>query len=344
MLADQGDITMVGHTVDQDGVLLSTTSVDVRGTVHLLTDTHDSTASVVLAPGSVTEILPEDDGQTANDSQRAADLAASIADNQGAAQSHRCGAERLQHACRPAGREPHRNIHRRHRGGAGWRRGAGARWPGGGECGQSITVQSGATIDVSGTNAVLPASANTLLISGVVPYELRDSAANRSGGIDFATVAVDERTLVEIASGAYAGNIYTAGGLLEVSGNLGLVPHGIQEWSSIGGQVILQAASNVGGTLVGGTVTVASGATINLTGGTVTYDAGLMPQSYVQAADGQIYNVNDAPGDLVYDGVYTGDAATHPRWHITQTFDNPAADTGGDLRARLYHWPRRRAV
>jgi filamentous hemagglutinin family protein len=323
ILADQGDITMVGHQVVQSGVIISTTTVDTRGTVHLLTDTTDPTASVVLAPGSVTEILPEDNGQTADDSQRAANLATSATDN----------------VLRLAPTGPTLNDYNTladtlgesrieiSTGGSVVFQGGAAAIAQGGQvavnAGQSIALESGSTVDVSGTNAVLPAIANSLLIAGVVPYETRDSPANRTGGIEFANVYVDERTLVQIASGAYAGNIYSGGGLLEVSGNLGNVPHGIQEWSSIGGQVTLQSAASTNGTLVGGTVTVAQGATINLTGGTVTYDAGFMPQSYVQATTGEIFNVNDAPGNLVYLGVYDGDVASHPRWHITQNFDNP---------------------
>jgi filamentous hemagglutinin family protein len=323
VLADQGDITMVGHQVVQDGILLATTTVDTRGTVHLLTDTSDATASVTLAANSVTEILPQDDGQTALDSQRAANLAASIIDN--AARLAPTGAV-LNDYNTLADTLGESRIEISTGGSVTMQGGALALAQGGQvavAAGQSVSVAGGATIDVSGTQAVLPASANILSIQGIVPYYLNDSAANRTGGLEFTNVSIDERTLVEIASGAYAGNIYTAGGLLQVSGNLGLVPHGIEEWSSIAGQVILQSATSVAGTLVGGTVTVASGATINLTGGTVTYDAGLVAQSYVQAADGQIYNINSAPGDLVYTGVYTGVTEAHPRWHISQSFDNP---------------------
>jgi filamentous hemagglutinin family protein len=323
ILADQGDITMVGHQVVQAGVVMATTTVDTRGTVHLLTDTSDATASVDLAPGSVTEILPEDNGQTALDSQRASNLASSITDN--AARLTPTGTV-LNDYKTLADTLGESRIEISTGGSVVMQSGALALAQGGQVAvgaGQSVTLQSGATVDVSGTNAVLPASANSLFIQGIVPYYLRDSAANRTGGLEFSNVYIDERTLVEISSGAYAGNIYTAGGLLEVSGNLGLVPHGIEEWSSLAGQVTLQSASNVNGTLVGGTVTLAPGSTINLTGGTVTYDAGLMPQSYVQATDGQIYNINSAPGDQVYSGVYTGEVADHARWHITQSFDNP---------------------
>jgi len=353
IIADQGDITMVGHAVTQAGVLLATTTVDERGTVHLLTDDSnttgnggfpvDSTASVVLAPGSVTEILPENiysyqgslvtplenanasQGilQTALDAQRASNLANSATDN----------------ALRTAPTGPLLNDFNNlndtqgesrveiSTGGTVDVQGSALVLAQGGQvavnAGQQITLESGATIDVSGTNATLPASANVLNVEGIVPYYLRDSAANRTGGLEFGDVYADIQSLVEISSGAYAGNIYTQGGLLEVSGLLGLVGHGINEWSSIGGQVTLQSSNTVSGTTTGGTIVLSAGATVNLTGGTVTYDAGMVQQSYVQAADGRIFNVNDAPGDLVYTGIYAGEQETHARWHITQTFVNP---------------------
>ncbi len=50
--ATTGDVTLVGHDVLQAGVAVSTTSVAQRGTIHLLTDTTDQTASVTLAPAA----------------------------------------------------------------------------------------------------------------------------------------------------------------------------------------------------------------------------------------------------------------------------------------------------
>ncbi|HTZ72218.1 MAG TPA: filamentous hemagglutinin family protein [Acetobacteraceae bacterium] len=343
VIADQGDITMVGHAVTQAGVLLATTTIDNRGTVHLLTDTSDATASVVLAPGSITEVLPEElyslNGtlvtplenanaasgtlQTALDAQRATNLANSATDN----------------TLRDSFTGPRLNDFNDltdtlgegrieiSTGGTVDMQGGALALAQGGQVAVNATgailVESGATIDVSGTNAILPSSENSLFVQGIVPYYLRDSAANRTGGLEFQNVYIDERTLQEISSGAYAGNIYTEGGLLEVSGNLGLVGHGITEWTAIGGQVTLQSASSNGSVTTGGTITVSSGGTINLTGGTVTYQAGLVQQSYVQAANGEIFNINNAPGNLVYSGVYTGVQEVHPRWNITETFNNP---------------------
>jgi filamentous hemagglutinin family protein len=324
ILSDQGDITLNGHAITQEGVLLSTTTVDNRGTVHLLTDNSDATASIVFAPGSVTEVLPEDNGDLALNSVRNSDISTSATNN--TTRRGYNGAE-LNDFNTLADTLGESRIEISTGGSVDMQENSLALAQGGQvmvNAAQSIVLESGATIDVSGTNATLPAAANSLYIQGIVPYYERDSAGNRvAGGIEFANVYIDERTLVEITTGSYGTNspVYTAGGLLEVSGNLGLIGHGINEWTSVAGTVALQ--SGTGSSTTGGTVVVSSGATINLTGGTTTYQAGEVPQSYVQAVGGRVYNINYAPGDLVYTGVYTGEAETHPRWHYTENFVNP---------------------
>lgn len=343
VVADQGDITMAGHAIAQDGVLLATTTVDNRGTEHFLTSNSDTTASIVFGTNSVTEIVPMElysvNGtletalrdptapeagilQTALSAQRSTDLTLSAQAN---LTRGRQGAQLLDSNTLPDYNWESR-IEVSTGGTVDMRNGALAVAQGGQVAvmgSSAILLESGSTIDVSGVNTSLAASADSLFIQGIVPYYLRDSAANRTGGLTFQNVYIDERTLVEITSGSYTGNIYTQGGLLEVSGNLGLVGHGINEWSSLGGQVTLQAESTSGGVTTSGSLVQAQGSTINLTGGSVTYDAGLVHESYVVAANGEVFNINTAPGNLVYTGVFNGVQEAHPRWHVTQTFSNP---------------------
>src|SRR5262249_36836635 len=78
VLSQQGDITLAGRTVTQDGVLLSTISVNQRGTIHLLNAASDASGSVTLTGRSFSAILPElDSADTALTSQRSALLAGS---------------------------------------------------------------------------------------------------------------------------------------------------------------------------------------------------------------------------------------------------------------------------
>ncbi|MFN5718592.1 MAG: hypothetical protein ACK463_29340, partial [Bradyrhizobium sp.] len=71
IFAQQGDITLAGHAITQNGVLVSTTSVNQRGTIHLLNSAADAGGTVTLAAGSLTTVLPElDSAETALNSQR----------------------------------------------------------------------------------------------------------------------------------------------------------------------------------------------------------------------------------------------------------------------------------
>ena len=65
ILSPQGDITLAARTVEQAGVLASTTSVDSRGTIHLNGVGGD--AAVTLQPGAITAILVDADNATALD-------------------------------------------------------------------------------------------------------------------------------------------------------------------------------------------------------------------------------------------------------------------------------------
>ncbi|KAG1209528.1 hypothetical protein G6F35_010699 [Rhizopus arrhizus] len=71
--AREGDITLAGRHVEQAGVAVATSTLNQRGTVHLLTSASDGKASVTLGRDATTAILLEDDGKTtALDSQRQA--------------------------------------------------------------------------------------------------------------------------------------------------------------------------------------------------------------------------------------------------------------------------------
>ena len=146
-------------------------------------------------------------------------------------------------------------------------------------------------------------------------FELRDASVNRDTTIlNSSNVYVDVNQLEAIAaSPAYPSTrLYTAGGLLEVSGEVGNVGHTIQEWSTLGGTV----------TLSGSTVTTQPGAIVNIAGGSVTYQGGNLKNSYLTGVDGNVYNVNTAPGDLQYSGVYSGFTTSQPRWNYSQTFNS----------------------
>lgn len=64
--AATGDITLTGRQVRQEGVALSSSSTDVRGTIHLLNSASDARGSVVLGEGSTTAVLVDASGAGAS--------------------------------------------------------------------------------------------------------------------------------------------------------------------------------------------------------------------------------------------------------------------------------------
>ncbi len=75
-----------------------------------------------------------------------------------------------------------------------------------------------------------------------------------------------------------------------------------------------------------GQVVTQPGSLINIAGGSISYQSGFLQNSYVIATNGQVYNVNLAPANLTYTGVFGGFNVDHPRWGITDTYGTGIVD------------------
>ncbi len=101
----------------------------------------------------------------------------------------------------------------------------------------SILVENGATIDVSGLqNVSLPMSANEVSVN-IQGFELQDAPVNRDSKVlNNSNVFVDLNDLVPVqTSPSVDGSppvdeLFTAGGLLQVTGEVGNIGHSIQQW------------------------------------------------------------------------------------------------------------------
>jgi filamentous hemagglutinin family protein len=317
--ADTGDITLGGETVVQDGVLISTTSVNVRGTIHLLSSASDPFSSVTLTGNSFAAILPDGSGATALDSQRAALIADSATQN-----ANRLNAfnQQFDDLSQLADLEDESRIEIVTGGNVEFR-GNSLTLANGGQVSVSapnrIQVDSGATIDVSGlVNVALPMSANAIAVS-VQGNELRDDPNNRDTGTLFdSTIYVDARDLILVpaGTGGYATDrYYTAGGLLEVSGWLGTTPHTIGEWMAGGGTITLSTGAT-------GAVVAQPGSIFNISGGSIQYQSGYLNQTYLISSDGRIFTANNAPADLTY-RLYSGFTVDHAHWGVIDIYASP---------------------
>ncbi len=298
--AATGDITLTGHEVQQNGVLLASTSVATRGTIHLLTPATDTNGSVTLGQGSTTAILLDSSDLTALDSQHKAALTGVNANNKVRGDQSR--------------------IEVQSGGSVEFQNGSITLATGGQvavTAGRRSLVRDGAMIDVSGAIGVKVAMESNNIKINVQGNEQRDASVNReSGALNSNDVWVDVRELVYVPAGTngYATDRwYTAGGLLEVGGYLGTQNHSIGEWMAQGGRV----------SFAGNDVVTEQGSLINLSGGTLDVQSGEIRQSWLRGADGRLYEISRAPGDILYSGLYKGYEDSSKRWGQTNYYYSP---------------------
>ncbi|MDR6601016.1 filamentous hemagglutinin family protein [Achromobacter deleyi] len=304
--AATGDVTLTGGDVVQGGVVLSSTSVDTRGTVHLTAAGEGG--KVTLADNSTTAILLDRSGALALDSQRDG-LRVPLTPQTDAAVVA-AGGDR-------------RELSRVEIGSSGtvdFASGSITLATGGQiaiQAAQRSLVRDGAILDVAGAVGVPVAMENNNIKINVQGNEQRDAPINRDGGkLNSNDVWVDLRDLVFVPAGTngYATDRwYTAGGLLEVSGYLGTQGHAVNEWMAQGGNV----------EFTGGDVVTRAGSQINVSGGTLDVQDGMIRQTWLRGVDGRLYDVSRAPGDLAYTGLYKGYEAHSERWGQTRYFYNP---------------------
>ncbi|UGV28980.1 filamentous hemagglutinin N-terminal domain-containing protein [Rhodopseudomonas boonkerdii] len=306
IFAQQGDITLAGRTLVQDGALISTTSVNTRGTIHLLNRASDTMGSVVLGAGSLTTILPElGSKETALDSQRQALVDASVEANKTRALNIAGAFDNLSAL---ADRQDLSRIEIVTGGAITFKGGSVTAAQGGqiaASAGKQVVTEDGARLDVSGVrNVALAMESNNIKIN-LQGNELRDSPQNRdSEALKNKDVWIDVRalTLLPTGTGGYEGDrYYTKGGLIEVGGYLANTAHGIGEWTALGGTITLSAPE----------VIAQRGAVFDISGGSLDYAAGWIRSTNLVGSDGRRYSVDQAPADLHFSRFAGGFLRSH---------------------------------
>ncbi len=317
ILSSEGDITLTGHDVRQQGVAVATTTVDKRGTVHLLNSASDASGQVTLGEGSVTAVVIDEDGGTALDTRRQTLI------NQSA--EYDLEREGLNDGVFDnLAEQPDRRDQSRVEivsGGDVIFEDDSLTQATGGQiavaANDRVRVETGAELDVSGAVGVRVAMESNNVLINVQSNEQRDSPVNRdSGALRNGDVWIDRRELIHVPAGTGghdADRWYTAGGLLEVGGYLDTIPHSAGEWAAAGGTVRLH----------GDAVIAQGGSAVNLSGGTLNVQTGYIRQTWLKGADGNLYDAATAPGYLRYTGLYRGYERTSERWGQTDAWRNP---------------------
>ncbi|MFM9913812.1 MAG: filamentous hemagglutinin family protein [Methylophilaceae bacterium] len=162
----------------------------------------------------------------------------------------------------------------------------------------SISIATGAVIDVAGMDYIKKAESNFLTIT-LRGDELKDSPLNRDGQLRGQTVTIDlSKDSPLIANLAdYKANIQRTVG----------------ERSTAAGTVNLKSE---------GSVLVDKDAVIDVHGGTVKYEQGQVKVTKLWGADGKTYDISKAPKDISYTGIAGQWTKVYTKWGVTKVFDS----------------------
>ena len=189
-----------------------------------------------------------------------------------------------------------------------------------------IVVADGAVIDVSGVkDFVVPASRNSILIDPAKRNELRDTPNYRDAPADGAfslngaTVYVDPRL-----SGVRADGVAWVGSpLIEAASYYAQVGVTAAELMTRGGNVTFGVRASAGGNAADApSVSLARGATVDFSGGWVRYEDGFVQSSKLITGDGRIVDIGSADPNDRFVGILNGFTETQDRFGFSRTFSN----------------------
>ena len=296
VLAERGNASLVGFAVNQKGIASATTSVQLNGSVRLLAregiqsnaqsdgkllpnstiravDLNDdlgTRATVALTGGSRTSVdLDSNKTATAIDAQTQARSRIEISGHKIVLGSQSLVQANAGDVSIEAVDAPDKHDAR-------------------------IYLEEGSKIDVSGVkNVALSAQRNVLKVE-LRKNELRDAPLQRNGILYGKTVAVDRRD---------ANLVYSEDGTLtsasipvaDIKGAVDRIARNIDERSTAGGAINLNSS---------GDVIVKAGSTLDVSGGSVAYQAGTIQTSKL-ASKGQVYDIATADPNREYDEIIT---------------------------------------
>ncbi|WP_115562117.1 filamentous haemagglutinin family protein [Xanthomonas arboricola] len=310
--ATRGNATLVGYSLQQRGLVQATTSISRPGSVMLLALSQDNQlgdslagykgGSLVLAPGSVTATLPEHDGETTT-SSAASDLAFVGPRMVLAGAQMHLQPQSLTFA--PGGTVDMVSLAAES---------SDAQLRGRTALTNRLLIDSGARVDVSGIANVQQAMQDNLVrIPRVGLNELADAPLQRDGVLFRQSLQFDRR-----ATGVRSdGQAWVGSPLLNAQGYVDQVPRSIDELLLDGGTVNIVARDLV----------IAPRAQVQLDGGYLRTEGGMVETARLLGADGRLYDLASADPTRQYLGIAGSQTVEHTRWGVSEQFGNPLLGT-----------------
>lgn len=328
--ASRGNVNLLGGRVAQNGVVGVTTSVNTPGRITISTvdeyssndpfgnaypgaslatagnggadDTHRS-GLLTFGPGSVTTVLPDTTGQTATSTPGTAFTPGGIAMTagavwfQGGSLIEAPGSNVSVTALSPSVTAYTADVKQNAAPGR-------------------IYQDAGSTIDVSGlANVELPIAQTLVAIDRIGQNELADSPLLRDSFLAGLKGVVVDSTLTGTRSDGVS---WVGSPILNLSGYVNLIPRTVDQLLTNGGTI----------TLSGNEVLTAAGSSMNLNGGYLHVDGGMVNTTRLVDANGAIVPIGQASPYERYVGIAGQFVENHPRWGVTKSWYNPL-QTGG---------------
>src|SRR5579883_692334 len=299
--ATTGNVTMLGAAVNQGGVVAVTTSITQPGSIVLnaIDETFGSKATafrtgpLAFLSGSVTTVLPDEDGETTTSTEAAnASFRPGSMNLTGGQVTFDSGSlvEAPGSTVTVVAQYPAGNL-----------------VPFGGEVVGRVYVDSGAVIDVSGLpDVLLPVSSTLVTIGPLTADDLADSPLQRDGFLLGKTVVIDST----VSGTRSDGEAWVGSPLLDAQGYVNAIPRTID-------QMLVNAGTIK---LAGGEVITAPGSVLDLTGGYIHYLGGTIATTRLMDAYGHIVDIADADPNDTYVGVAGQFTVDHRQWGVSETF------------------------
>ncbi|GAA4339721.1 hypothetical protein GCM10023144_38250 [Pigmentiphaga soli] len=184
-----------------------------------------------------------------------------------------------------------------------------------------IYVDTGAILDVSGTQGVALSADRNFVQVELRASELRDSPLLRNGFLYGKKVWVDIRESGSFDDPLLAGiewfegepGVWYGSPLFDASGYIGAIQRGVGELTSKGGTITLDSR---------GDVLLREGASLAANGGTLEYAGGWVPITNLSTAGGGRVPLAQARPDATYTGIVGNYTSSHARWGVSESWTN----------------------
>jgi filamentous hemagglutinin family protein len=178
-----------------------------------------------------------------------------------------------------------------------------------------VYFDQGSLVDVSGSTNVFVPLAQSILTLQLRGAQLSDSPLQRSSSLRAVDLTMDMRK-----SGKFYGKDWVGTPLGDLTGYLNLIPRNVSQLTLEGGDISIKA---------GQSVVLKSGATLDVSGGYTRNEVGRIQTTRLLYGTGVVDIANATP-DRIYGAIYDGKNVTSSgKWGVSNIFSNPLSPLGG---------------